>query len=133
MVTAVSHREITELVRGTLGCTCPDRVFEKIEVGDIAAGDFPGRITRVVVGDTLVVYIVRPDDSRQLAGYIDSLAVLGRKDRDTQGYNRYRLVVADDGAGGGHEAAVARFTEVAGSDDKMHIHFVPPDSVAFSG
>jgi hypothetical protein len=126
---AASRGEITHFVRGTLGCTCPDRVFGKIEIGTVAVGGFPGRATRIVVGDTLLIYIVHPESARQLAGHIEELATLGRSDRDTHHYNRYRLVVADAGEGAGHETSAARFSEAAGADEKMHLHFVPPDSV----
>jgi len=125
-----SLRKITEFVRGTLGCTCPDSVFEKIETGSVDVGDVTNRATRLVIGDTLLLYVVVPGSMPALVASLPELAELGRRDRNTHCYNRFRLVVADDGDSRLHETAAVRFAEVAGGDEKMHIHFVTPAAVS---
>jgi hypothetical protein len=104
-------------------------VFEKIETGPLDAGDFVTRASRIVIGDTLLVYIVVPLASRELCAGIPVLADRGRRDRDSHHYNRFRLVVADSGSSRDHDEAAARFADAAGSDEKMHIHFVHPETV----
>jgi hypothetical protein len=126
-----AHRQamITEFVKGTLGCQCPDRVFDKIETGSMAATGMAAEATRIVVGDTLLVYIVAPVSAAELSANLVELAELGRRDRDTNRYNRFRLVVADVADSRERERATASFTRASGADDKMHIHFVHPETV----
>jgi len=121
--------DITAFVRGTLGCGCPDSVFETIETGPVDVGEFAAGATRIVVGETLLVYIVVPGSMSGLAAGVHRLAELGRRDRDSHGYNRFRLVVADDGDSRLHDQAAARFA-AARADEKMHIHFVHPAAVS---
>lgn len=121
---------ITGFVKQTLGCRCPDKVFEKVESGVMEPGGFAGGATRIVVGDTLLVYIVVAGGDRHLYDHIAALAESGRRDRDSHGYNRFRLVVADEAGSREHEKAAAAFAGAAGSDEKMHIHFVAPDAVS---
>lgn len=120
---------LTEFVLRTLGCGCPDPVFEKIETGQLTVGDFAGEATRIVVGDTLVIYIVVPKAIQALAERIANRAETGTRDRDSHQYNRFRLVVADDGDSSSHDEVAAAFAEAVGADEKMHIHFVTPEAV----
>jgi hypothetical protein len=129
MTATENHAAIVEFVKGTLGCRCPDSVFEKIETGSVDAGDSVRLARRIVVGDTLLVYIVVHRASLETGAGIGGLADLGRRDRDTHHYNRFRLVVADDGTSRDHDEVAACFARVAGSDEKMHIHFVSPETV----
>lgn len=121
--------DITAFVRGTLGCGCPDRVFETIDTDPVDVGDLATSATRIVVGETLLVYIVVPGSISDLTAGMHRLAELGRHDRDSHAYNRFRLVIADDGDSRLHDQAAASFA-AAGADEKMHIHFVHPAAVS---
>jgi len=129
MTATENYPAIVGFVKGALGCRCPDSVFEKIETGAIDAGDSVSRVRRIVVGDTLLVYIVVPRTSREPGAGISVLADMGRRDRDSHRYNRFRLVVADDETSRYRDEAASCFAGVAGSDEKMHIHFVSPEAV----
>ncbi|MCG6866346.1 MAG: hypothetical protein LJE58_13075 [Thiogranum sp.] len=124
MSNELNKEKLTAFIRGTLGCGCPDEVFETIESSRIAVGALPGAATRIVVGDTLLLYVVAPASIQELADTIAEVADSGRRDRDANRYNRFRLVVSDDSDEGGRAGAVAGFAREVGSDKKMHIHFV---------
>jgi hypothetical protein len=120
---------LTDFVRRTLGCRCPDTVFEKVESGHLTVGDFAGQATRIVVGDTLLIYLIVPKPIQALAEKVGTLAETGRRDRDAHHYNRFRLVVADDGDSSSHAEVAGAFAEAVRADEKMHIHFVMPEAV----
>jgi hypothetical protein len=126
MTNRLNKEKLTAFIRGTLGCGCPDAVFENIESSRIAVGDVPGGATRIAVGSTLLLYLVVPQSIRALTETIAEVADIGRRDRDSHKYNRFRLVVSDDRDNAGRASAAARFAETAGSDEKMHLHFVDP-------
>lgn len=118
-------------VRGALGCGCPDSVFERIETGTLAEDVFvAGHGRRIVVGDTLLIYIIRPASLAALCGQVGRVAVRGRRDRDEHGYNRFRLVLASGVDTAAQGTLAAEFTDAAGADARLHIHFVPPEAVA---
>ena len=64
-----SYPEIKRFVQQTLGCTCPEEVFEKIDYQKEGDG-IPGR--KVTVGDRLLIYIITMDSKSGIQGVIDS-------------------------------------------------------------
>ena len=129
MTNGLSKERLTEFIRRTLGCACPDAVFEKIESSQIAVDATSGEATRIVVGDRLLLYIILPASMRQLMRNIAEVAAIGRSDRDSHKYNRFRLVVPDDSDDADRARAAASFAAEAGSDEKMHVHFVDPGAL----
>jgi len=126
MISTLDKHKLTRFVRTTLGCGCPDAVFDKIDSSWIALGGLVGASARIVVGDTLLIYVVYPTSIQELHEHIAEIASEGGRDRDMNQYNRFRLVVPDDSGASRQQAVAAGFAEEAGSDEKMHIHFVDP-------
>jgi len=124
MTTMWNNNKIIEFIKGTLGCACPDEVFEKIETGKAAIAQFAEGTTRIVVGERLLIYVVFPQSLSELCANIGEAAVMGKIDRDTNKYNRFRLVVMSGRDSDCPADAITRFDEAAGSDEKMHLHFI---------
>ncbi len=124
-----NDQSITEFVRGVLGCGCPDEVFEKIEVHRNYKLGLSFSTTRINIGDTLLIYIVRPASSAELQEAIKKIVLDGREDRNTHRFNRFRLVIAADEKGLEADIATRKFAAEIGEDEKMHIHFVKVEVV----
>lgn len=112
---------LRRFVRDTLGCTCPESVFESVEHGNLpdAAGE---RVARLVIGGRLLIYVAK---GKPEAAQVAALAEAARRDRDAHRLNRFRLVVglpADEGEGAALEAA---FRGAVRDDPKAHLHCVP--------
>ncbi|MDB4575892.1 hypothetical protein N9112_02925 [bacterium] len=129
-MTAIRNNEkLKGFVRNTLGCGCPEEVFEKIDVSMYLAVGHEKEVTRIVVGDTLLIYIIAPETYGDLIDGIESLGLAGKKDRDINNYNRFRLVVSGLEGDVRQREASEHFSEFFKMDAKMHIHFVNQELV----
>lgn len=116
---------IKQFVRQTLGCTCRDEVFERIVQDDShdSIADLPVS-HRILIGEKLLVYLWEPDDINSLKRDLPSVVDRGRNERDTTGYNRFRLVILTHGSETLEKTAGDLFRAAAGDDRKLHIHCV---------
>lgn len=119
-----NDEKLKGFVQNTLGCGCPEEVFEKIEVGRHLVESHPGELTRIVVGDTLLIYVARPDPGNNFADRVDLVGLVGKTDRDANKYNRFRLVVAFAEGFMQKDHVSERFSKAFATDEKMHLHFV---------
>ncbi|MHC4355040.1 MAG: hypothetical protein ACYTE3_08860 [Planctomycetota bacterium] len=123
----MNDREIKQFVRGTLGCTCPDEVFEHI---DCRAGVNVSQDVRldyeINVGNRLLIYLVAVDDSGSLRPLISQLVREGTGKRDRENFNRFRLVLLTQEPTDMAENALVVFQSL-GADEKVHLHVVGKD------
>jgi hypothetical protein len=119
-----NKKNLKVFIRNTLGCGCPERVFEKIDVSDLQTGEREKKITRVVVGDVLLIYVMQRESSGNLVDSVESIGLAGKTDRDTNNYNRFRLVVSGFEDVAQQKEISERFSKSFSTDEKMHIHFV---------
>ena len=124
MSNKVHDEEITTFVRNVLGCGCPNEVFNKIEVAEIDFGDEVSKATRIVIGDPLLIYILRDMPVETVADNISRLLTAGKHDRDSHSYNRFRLVLPETERKEQEESVVDLFTNLVAGDEKLHLHFV---------
>jgi hypothetical protein len=104
-------------------------VFEKIDVSRHLAVEHEKEVTRIVVGDTLLIYIIGPEPYGEFIDRVASVGLAGKNDRDMNNYNRFRLVVSVFEDDVRQREASERFSELFKMDAKMHIHFVNQELV----
>lgn len=120
-----SREGVARFARGTLGCACPDAVFQDVrrEPGGVLAG-LPLRC-RIGIGGRLLLVVV---DAAQpgLAAAMGDLYRAAREARDEGGFRRVRVVLlmgeGEPMAGGDLEQA---FAAAAAGDPAAHLHRVP--------
>jgi hypothetical protein len=115
---------IVHFVRGTLGCGCPDEVFQSIAISHlpVAAGRPP--IVQLLVGSRLLIHVVAPPSGSAANGWIEQLVANGRAIRDRHGYNRFRLVIASPVPLRSVRDIEERFARAVAGDEKAHLHWV---------
>jgi len=74
-----SNSEIKRFVQETLGCSCPEEVFNKIDCQKESDG-ISGR--KVNVGDRLLIYVINMDGKSNIQGVISSALERGVEERD---------------------------------------------------
>ena len=129
--------EITRFVRGTLGCQCPDEVFQSIVITHERTPNNGAPFTRLLVGDRLLIYLL-PASSTDATP--DTLAALARKVGPSV---TTRATTASDWSSC---RTIPRLktpprarpsSSALGHDDKAHLHLVTsagiPMALGFAG
>ena len=119
--------ELERFIRNTLGCGCPDEVFESVTVTrGLLAADGDESAWWIEVGGRLLIAVTENSDQDALTSRLTRIYDDATRRRDAAGFNRFRLVVVADKAMTGLETA---FTSIGVSDDRLHLHFVTADDL----
>lgn len=118
-------KELAGFIRGVLGCGCPDDVLADLQV-DPESTSLAGLPVDflVNVGGRLLVAICTPHAWRALAQSLDRYFAAGKRLRDENGFNRFRMVVATDDPGNALAVLKHRLDALTGLDDRLHLHVV---------
>ena len=111
-----------------LGCGCGNEVFENIEVSDDLFGLDLLRGRRILIGRRLLIYVVLPPDLDAVLKNLESLMRRGKDERDRNGYNRFRLVVAVEDHDRLAQKAASLVEPMTRNDEKIHFHALPADN-----
>ncbi|WP_320040694.1 hypothetical protein [uncultured Desulfobacter sp.] len=121
-----NNYELEKFVRDTLGCGCPQEVFNKIEYDKKQNGPWERRIN---VGDRLLVYFINVDAERNIPKKITAAMESGVTERDNNKFNRFRLVVVTSNHHEISKLSEQTFCESKLFDEKTHLHFVSEDDI----
>ncbi len=119
----MDNGHIKDFVRNALGCGCDEEVFRRIDVErHVKVGDIT-LMRKIKVGGRLLVYVLEADDNT--IGQLPLLVKKGVEERDSMGFNRFRLaLLSDDNRI--KNAALKAFKAVA-ADDRVHLHVLRKD------
>jgi hypothetical protein len=115
--------DLQRFVRSTLGCKCPDDVFQSVTINR-----FDDHM-RLVIGDRLLIYVMEVAADPPAGEAVSLLASRGLADRNSQRLNRMRLVIASTQPTLALADAQAAFAAVAGHDDRAHLHLIATDQL----
>jgi hypothetical protein len=121
-----TYPEIKRFVQETLGCSCPEEVFNQIDYqkeNDCISG------RKVTVGDRLLIYIITMDGKSNVQGVINSALEQGVEERDKKGFNRFRLVLVTSYPDELRSSAEHAFDSSGDTDEKTHLHVVSESDV----
>ena len=120
------YPEIKRFVQETLGCSCPEEVFNEIDYQKESDG-ISGR--KINVGDRLLIYIITMDGKTNIQGIINSALEQGVEERDKKGLNRFRLVLVTSRPDELRSLAEHAFDSSGYIDEKTHLHIVNESDV----
>ncbi len=133
MSNRADRQTIEHFVRGTLGCGCPDEVFNSISIERPGGSDPSAAYVRLLIGNRLLIYVIEARGVEQVQAAVSELAPRGLEERDRIGLNRFRLVVvADHPTPPVATAASAGFSDAIDHDDRAHLHVIAADLVPAS-
>ena len=119
------NTKIKTFVRQTLGCTCPEEVFDFIDCQrDIELSHQISLTNKINIGNRLLIYIVKTDDSIFTRINLPVIFQLGRNERDSKAFNRVRVVIVTDKIDEIKLIAENIVKNLADKDDKMHLHLI---------
>ena len=123
----IDDKGIKQFVRETLGCTCPDEVFQHIDCRtDVDASDGVLLDYEINIGNKLLIFVVTIDELGSLSPLIPQLVWDGTNKRNRENFNRFRLVLLTQRPSHMAEEAFAIFQSL-GADEKVHLHVVAKD------
>jgi len=121
----VPPERIKYFIQKTLGCGCPEEVFQSIETRqNVRLNNFITLDSAIIIGDRLLVYIMEAGSAGCVEEHLPVLVAAGRNERDAKGLNRFRLVLVADDAEGLRKSAERQFEELRSSDKKVHLHVI---------
>ncbi|MFA5866367.1 MAG: hypothetical protein WC891_00160 [Actinomycetota bacterium] len=124
---------IKEFVQETLGCGCPEEVFNQIEhmKGEPIEGGLILR-DRIVIGRRLLVYIYEDTDGEDVQeSVIRTLLTAGVHERNKNSFNRYRLVLLTQTPEDNKGLSDRTARVIAEFDDRTFAHIIASDSISF--
>ncbi|MBC8468417.1 MAG: hypothetical protein H8D56_03005 [Planctomycetes bacterium] len=121
------NKAIKEFVRNTLGCNCPEEVFQYIDcrtVVNIDENIVPAY--EINIGNRLLIFAAAIDEVDSLKPVLSNLVRAGIKKRDEKKFNRFRLVLLTAPDIDIAEQASEIFSSLA-ADEKVHLHVINKD------
>ena len=116
-----AYSAIKRFVQETLGCSCPEEVFSKIDYQKESDGISGSKVN---VGERLLIYIINTDRESNIQGVINSALERGVVERDNKGFNRFRLVLVASHPDVLRSSAELAFESSGYTDEKTHLHVV---------
>jgi hypothetical protein len=123
--------DIKSFVQNTLGCGCPEEVFNSIDCKEnVPLGSNLVLNSVLTIGSRLLIYVVEAASSDFIKKNLALLIANGKKERDSKGLNRLRLViVAEESLG--RQTVQSQFDGLMGKDDKIHLHIISREQSIF--
>ncbi|MBU2578223.1 hypothetical protein KKA69_05370 [Patescibacteria group bacterium] len=118
-----NYENIKTFVRQTLGCGCPEEVFEYIDCQTNITLNYGVLCNRINIGNRLLIYIVEVHNGDSLKNVLPILIAMGKKERDNLKFNRFRLVLASDNIDKTKKVAEDIFRTIE-KDEKIHLHII---------
>ncbi len=127
----IGHDSIKSFVQGTLGCRCPEEVFRSIDCRFNVRLNGATVVCAVIIGSRLLLYVVDDDEGaleeKRLAFYVAE----GKRERDSKGLNRFRLVIVAKTEAIGERLQKA-FQTLKNADDRIHLHVIGREENIFA-
>jgi hypothetical protein len=124
--------QIKSFVQQTLGCRCPDAVFEHVEIErDIQTDNGIFLHSRVNIGNRLLIYVIEQKGSSFNPDELPNIIHGGIHERYKYGFNRFRLVLTLDGSEKLRQTVENIFDTLPDKDDKTHLHIIDKEDLPF--
>jgi len=115
---------IKYFVQNTLGCTCPDTIFDRQEIEKGITISGVENCLKLCIGEKLLIYLITIETINNLSKSITSILSEGRKERDSRHLNRFRLVLVANDVEAISDDAHMVFDSIDDLDDKVHLHIL---------
>jgi len=117
--------KIKQFVQKTLGCRCPGEVFQSIDCRrHVPLSNDVVLHRAITIGNRLLIYVVEVGNRSSIEKHLALLVSAGKSERDSNGLNRFRLVIVTDESPGNGKAIRRTFEELREGDLKIHLHVI---------
>jgi hypothetical protein len=122
--------ELARFLRIQLGCACPEALLARAVVREVPEQfrGLPGDCL-ITVADRLLVLVIWTTSWQEVSAALELLCQRGRELRDTEGFNRFRLVLVTPEPDATTAALRRRFAALADRDQRLHLHLIRPQQL----
>ena len=113
-------------VRDTLGCACPDEVFNRYQI--LGGRSEYGPFIQLIMGDRLLVKIIEMSELSLTRESLREMLSDGVEERERRRLNRFRLVIVGDPSPEIQKTIADILNKM---DSRVHIHTISPDAMGF--
>jgi hypothetical protein len=125
------HDAIKKFVQVTLGCGCPEEVFRFIDCKNNVSVAVDAIADRVItIGNRLLIYVLEAAADGAVRSRLAEFVTAGKNERDSKGFNRFRLVVVLDDTTEQNKIAKV-FEALPDKDEKVHLHMISSEESLF--
>jgi hypothetical protein len=123
--------KIKEFARNTLGCNCPEEVFDYIDCQSHVEIDQNSKADYVInIGNRLLIFAACIDRKNSLRTVISELTQAGIKKRNKEKFNRFRLILLTSETIDSKQAQ--QIFESLLIDEKTHLHIIDKNDFPLS-
>lgn len=120
----IDRAKIRRFVQETLGCGCPEEVFRSIDCKrDVRVSDDVILNSAIIIGNRLLIYVVNGNQDF-FEKHLAFLVSAGKNERDSRGFNRFRLAIVTDESPGNDDVIRRAFGELQDRDDNIQLHVI---------
>lgn len=120
----IDPAKIKTFIQDTLGCGCPEEVFRSIDSRQhVRLNERVLLSSSITIGSRLLVYVIEPKKPARIRQDLGFIVSAGKKERDSRGLNRFRLVVVTDDSSE-KQSLIRGFEELKDKDEKIHLHVI---------
>jgi hypothetical protein len=125
----MNRQKVEGFVRDTLGCSCPDEVFEQIVVCPVSP--VPGLPIdgSLEIGGRLLIYVSIIKGVHVITESLEQIVREGKHARDSRGFNRFRFVVVAAQVEASKAVFLPLFNSLPFVDDKVHLHIITDEGI----
>ncbi len=127
-----SKENLKTFVKLTLGCRCPDAVFEHVEIDrNIQTDNGIFLHSRINIGNRLLIYVMEQKGSSFDPDELPNIIHGGIHERYKYGFNRFRLVLAFEGSEELRRTVENIFDKLPDKDDRTHLHIIEKGDLTY--
>jgi hypothetical protein len=117
--------KLKQFVTQTLGCTCPEEVFNRIDLyRDVEIFQDEKLRYLIIIGGRLLLYIIEINSRQEIEHDLPRIIQHGIKEREEKGLNRIRIVIVTEKYNEIEELAQTKFESIRERDDRVHLHVI---------
>lgn len=121
------NKVIKEFVRNTLGCNCPEEVFQHIDCRTaVSIDENTCPAYEINIGNRLLIFAAGIDEVDSLRYVLPKLIQTGINQRNNRKFNRFRLVLLTSRVNDLEKEAFEIFDSLV-TDEKVHLHVINKD------
>lgn len=126
----LDEKSLKNFVKFTLGCQCPDDVFNSIQqTRQVKIKNSIVLDSEFIIGNRLLIIIMKLDELEEIQAFLPKIIEYGLIKRNENSLNRFRLVLFSKSPKTVEPLVEKLFAKLTEGDEKVHLHILNEDDI----